>query len=182
MPVADAPWRRSRHTAARLVPTAIGITACATACATACGNGSGSEFDASPCGPTHGTIATVLDGDTVELESGERIRYLLVNTPELSSNDCWATEAANFNAQLVAGRDVHLAYDDDCTDPYGRLLAYVTVDGRNVNALLVERGYACVLYLPPSGGEREEEFAELESAARRKALGMWGACARVTCG
>ena len=133
------------------------------------------------CGPTHGTVAVVVDGDTVDLEGGERIRYLSIDTPELGSNDCWAAEAAKFNAQLVEGRSVRLTYDGDCTDRYGRLLAYVSVDERNVNALLVERGYACAFYLPPGGAERAEEFAALESTAREKALGMWGACTRVTC-
>ena len=158
-----------------LVATRIAV---ATA---ACSANAGSDADVSSCGPTRGRVAAVLDGDTVDLESGERIRYLLVNTPELSSNDCWAAEAKQFNTGLVAGREVSLAYDAECTDRYGRLLAYVSVNERSVNALLVERGYACVLYLPPNGTERANEFAALETAARSRALGMWGACTRITC-
>jgi len=123
-----------------------------------------------------------LDGDTIELASGERVRYLLVDTPERGSDECWAAEAREFNRQLVEGRDVTLAYDLECEDTYGRLLAYVNVDRRNVNALLVERGYACALFIPPNGREHAEEMSALEDRARDKSLGMWGACSRVPCG
>ena len=137
-----------------------------------------------PCGPGAGVVARVVDGDTIVLESGERVRYLLVDTPESTggADDCFGREAAMLNRELVLGREVTLAYDDaQCTDRFGRLLAYVRVAGREVNTLLVERGHACVLYLPPAGRDRRDEFEALESAARSGSRGMWGVCEVVAC-
>jgi micrococcal nuclease len=147
----------------------------------ACSGGGGG----SSCGPAHAHVASVIDGDTILLDDGEKVRYLLVDTPESvnGATDCYGHEAAQLNADLVAGKDIDLAYDDaQCKDIYGRLLAYVTVDGREVNALEVERGYACVLYIPPAGTDRKAEFEALETTAKAKMAGMWSACVgMVTC-
>ncbi|MFP2931643.1 thermonuclease family protein [Pyxidicoccus sp. 3LG] len=112
----------------------------------ACGEDAGS-----PCGPDTGRVVEVIDGDTVVLEGGERIRYLLADAPESTggATDCFGPEALAFNRGLVEGRQVTLAYGEACSDRFGRLLAYVSVDGREVNTLLVERGHACVLHVPP---------------------------------
>jgi len=136
-----------------------------------------------PCGPASAVVADVVDGDTLVLEGGERVRYLLVDTPETTGGkrDCFGAEARELNRSLVEGRRVSLAYGEACTDRFGRLLAYVAVDGREVNALLVERGHACVLYVAPAGGSRRAEFEALEAEARRARRGLWGACASVSC-
>jgi micrococcal nuclease len=141
----------------------------------------GGEPPGSPCGPTRARVERAVDGDTIDLVSGERVRYLLVDTNELSSQDCFALEAQRFNAQLVEGREVTLLYDAQCTDRFGRLLAYVSVAGREVNRLLLERGYACVLYIPPNGGDRRHAYEALEEQARASRAGMWGACEEVAC-
>lgn len=152
----------------------IALAAALTACA-------GPE---DTCGPTTGTVSRVIDGDTIDLASGERIRYLLVDTPESvnGATDCYGTNAAQLNRDLVEGREVTLAYDEaGCTDRFGRLLAYVSVGGVEVNRTLVERGYACVLYIPPAGELRHNEFENLEAVARAAGRGMWSACPVVTC-
>ncbi len=135
------------------------------------------------CGPEHATVQRAIDGDTIELEDGTRVRYLMVDSPESTNgkDDCYGAEATEFNRQLVEGKQVTLRYDQDCEDQYGRVLAYVEVDGREVNSLLVERGYACVLHIPPNGDDRVDEFEDLEDAAQAGAKGLWGACAEVTC-
>jgi micrococcal nuclease len=137
----------------------------------------------SPCGPETGRVVEAIDGDTVLLEGGERIRYLLADAPERtgSARDCFGPEAHAFNRDLVEGRQVALTYGEACTDRFGRLLAYVSVDGREVNTLLVERGHACVLHVPPAGSARRAEFQALEAEARRARRGVWGACAPVPC-
>lgn len=147
----------------------------------ACGSDDGGS---SPCGPTTGVVARAIDGDTIELDTGERIRYLLVDTPESvnGASDCWGENAHQLNDQLVTGQTVQLDYDESaCTDRFGRTLAYVTVNGVDVNATLVERGYACVLYIPPAGTDRHTEFENLEATARATGRGMWSACTVVTC-
>jgi micrococcal nuclease len=136
-----------------------------------------------PCGPASAVVADVVDGDTLVLEGGARVRYLLVDTPETTGGrrDCFGAEARELNRSLVEGRRVSLSYGEACTDRFGRLLAYVEVEGREVNALLVERGHACVLYVAPAGGGRRAEFEALEAEARRARRGLWGACAPVSC-
>lgn len=140
------------------------------------GCGGGSE-----CGPTAAVVTNVVDGDTVDLDSGERVRYLMVDTPELSSGDCYAQEARQYNEQLVLGREVTLRYDVECEDHFGRLLAYVSVGGTEVNSLLVDRGYACMLHIAPNGDDRVDEFAGREVQARTQGRGMWGLCQVVAC-
>ncbi len=135
------------------------------------------------CGPSSGTVVRTIDGDTVELASGERVRYLMIDTPETTGgkNDCFGAEASDFNRDAVEGREITLSYDEVCEDDYGRLLAYVSVGGREMNALMVERGYACVLQIPPNGEGRADEFDDLEYTARTNMIGVWGACEEVTC-
>jgi micrococcal nuclease len=150
----------------------------ATLVATAHGCGA-----ADRCGPTEAVVAEVIDGDTVELDSGERVRYLLVDTPETTfgKNDCFGAEASEFNRDLVLGKTITLEYDEVCEDDYDRLLAYIELDGRAINELMVERGYACVLHIPPNGESRIDEFRALELAARMGMVGMWGACEEIAC-
>jgi len=127
-----------------------------------------------------------LDGDTIELATGEKIRYLMVDTPEISHNstevaECFGDEAKQFNTDLVEGQVVTLVYDTECTDRFNRLLAYVSLGDREINTLLVERGFACVLHIPPNGNDRADEFQSLESAAKQQDKGLWGVCESTPC-
>lgn len=153
-------------------------------------NGSGADGEAdtgegsdTPCGPSTGFVKYVVDGDTVVLDSGERVRYLLVDTPEITGgkNECWGQEASTYNASLVSQQTVTLTYDVECEDQYGRLLAYVSVGELDINRQLLEFGHACVLQIPPNGYERVSEYRGFEAAAKQGAVGMWGACATVAC-
>ncbi|MGE3454299.1 MAG: thermonuclease family protein, partial [Kofleriaceae bacterium] len=130
----------------------------------------------SACGPTEATVTRIIDGDTVELDSGETIRYLLVNTPETTGgkNECYGSNAVQFNTDLVLGKTVELTYDTGCTDRFDRLLAYVSVAGQEVNSLLIERGYGCVLHIAPNGDDRIDELEALEAAAKAAGRGLWG--------
>jgi micrococcal nuclease len=140
------------------------------------------EPDPSACGPAEGIVARVIDGDTVELATGERVRYLLVDTPEVTGTpECFGPEASDFNRTLVEGKTVYLTYDVECTDRYERLLAYVEVDGRSVNELLLSRGYACVLHIPPNGASHVDAYRNLEERAQVGQVGLWGGCAEAPC-
>lgn len=138
----------------------------------------------SKCGPSTGQVDFVVDGDTVELVGGTRIRLLLVDTPETTQgkNDCYGQEAKAFTVSQVAGKTVSLAYDEaSCTDRFGRTLAYVTVDGVELNTELAKRGLACFLFVKPGGDARQEEFATYEAEAKTNRTGMWGACSAIPC-
>ena len=143
----------------------------------------GCNNDGATCGPSTGVVARVIDGDTIELETGEKIRYLLVNAPETTGgkNECYGQNASQFNRDLVLGKTVELRYDSVCTDRFGRLLAYVSVAGTEVNTTLVERVYACVLHIPPDGDARAAEFKAIETAAKQQRRGLWGACSPIPC-
>ena len=135
------------------------------------------------CGPSEALVVRAIDGDTVELEDGTRVRYLMIDTPEITGgkNDCYGEEARAANAALVEGKTVQLKYDVECEDNYDRLLAYVFISGQEINLRMVERGYACVLNIPPNGADRVTEFEAAELEARSHEVGMWGACEEVAC-
>jgi micrococcal nuclease len=148
------------------------------ATAAACGGSKSSD-----CGPSEGVVMRVIDGDTVVLESGVKIRYLMMNAPETTNghNDCYGSNATTFNSDLVLNKTVQLAYDVQCEDMFGRTLAYISVDGMEVNSLMVERGFACVLHIPPNGNDRADEFNALQAAAKAANRGLWGACDPIPC-
>lgn len=138
----------------------------------------------SVCGPSTGIITTVIDGDTFELESGVRIRLVLVDTPEITQgkNDCYGHEAADYSEELIGGKTVSLTYDSaQCTDKFGRTLAYVRVGDVELNTELVKRGLACALFIAPAGEARSEEFLTYEAEARTDRIGMWNSCSSIPC-
>lgn len=137
----------------------------------------------SDCGPSSGTVERVIDGDTIVLTTGVKIRYLLINAPETTNghNDCYGANAAQFNSDLVLGKPVDLAYDVQCEDVYGRTLAYVSVAGQEVNTLLIQRGFACLLHISPDGDARAAEFKGYADDAKAAKRGLWGACDPIPC-
>jgi micrococcal nuclease len=128
-----------------------------------------------PCEAGPAEVADVVDGDTLILADGERVRLILIDAPE--ADDCFGSSATRFHRDLVAGAAIELDGDEVCRDRFDRRLAYVSVDGRDVGRLLVERGYACVLHVPPTGDERLADYRAAEAAARAAGRGLWGTCA-----
>jgi micrococcal nuclease len=132
-------------------------------------------------GESTARVERVVDGDTIVLAGGERVRYIGVDTPESvkpgTPVQCYAKAASHFNARLVEGRRVRLRYDAERQDRYGRTLAYVfrSQDGLFVNAELVRRGYATTLTIPPNVAHADD-FRQLARGARRAGRGLWSAC------
>jgi micrococcal nuclease len=129
-------------------------------------------------------VTNVVDGDTFELDSGVKIRLLLVDAPEITKgkNDCYGQQAASYTGALIGGQTVQLSYDEGaCTDRFGRTLAYVKVGQTELNAELAKRGLACELYIAPGGEAREAEFSGYEAEAKTSRTGMWGACSVIPC-
>jgi micrococcal nuclease len=131
-----------------------------------------------------GRVVRVVDGDTVRVRLRDRtetVRYIGVDTPETVKPgepvQCYGKPASAFNRRLVAGRRVELRFGRERRDRYGRLLAYVYVQGRerSVSALLVARGYGRELTIPPNTAHARS-FARLERRARERRLGLWGSC------
>ncbi len=124
-------------------------------------------------------VARVIDGDTVELENGERVRYIGIDTPETVHPEkpvqCFGPEASHRNKELVEGRRVRLERDMTDRDKYGRLLRYVYVSGVMVNAALVEGGYAYSYYYAPDT-RHYEKLVKVEQEAKGQGRGLWAAC------
>jgi micrococcal nuclease len=141
--------------------------------------GGGAGGDTGDGGSTR--VERVVDGDTVVLAGGERVRYIGVDTPESvkpgTPVECYAKAASRANERLVEGERVRLRYDAERRDRYGRLLAYVyrASDDLFVNAELIRRGYATTLSIPPNVAHADD-FRRLARAARRAGRGLWSAC------
>jgi micrococcal nuclease len=127
-------------------------------------------------------VLRAVDGDTIEvLLDGEHedVRYIGIDTPETVKPDtpvqCFGPQAHRFNAHLVTHRRLRLVFGVERRDVYGRLLAYVYLGDRFVNAELARRGLARTLTIPPND-RFAKRFERLQIAAARAGRGLWGAC------
>ena len=116
-------------------------------------------------------VARVIDGDTIELADGQRVRYLGIDTPELG--EPYGYDALALNQQLVEGKWVELQSGNQDQDQYGRLLRYVYVDGTFVNAQLVAEGLATA-YIFDSDDRYSQVLVQLEQYAKLRKQGLWG--------
>ncbi len=129
-------------------------------------------------------VKRVIDGDTIELETGQKVRYIGIDTPETVDPTrpvaCFGKEATNFNRQLVEGKFVKLEKDVSETDKYQRLLRYVYIDLPDrgqvmVNEELVKEGFAFSLTYPPDV-KYQERFLQAQRWAREQLQGLWKSC------
>ncbi|HON25537.1 MAG: thermonuclease family protein [Myxococcota bacterium] len=126
------------------------------------------------CGPPVAWVSYVIDGDTLELEDGERVRIIGINAPELGRPyECGAQEALALLEDLSLRKTVHLTYEADCRDRYGRLLAHVYADDQSLGLALIQAGLARPLFM---GDNRdfEAEYKLATQIAKAKGLGIWG--------
>jgi micrococcal nuclease len=117
------------------------------------------------------------DGDTLWLSGIGKVRLIGIDTPEVfGGEECFGRRASEFVGRLLPlGSRVTYRLGVDERDRYGRALAYVYLDdGRFLNLLLLRRGYAQVLTVPPNV-EFAERFAAAAGAARRAGRGLWAA-------
>jgi micrococcal nuclease len=132
------------------------------------------------------SVTRVADGDSfyVGLPGGEEeVRMIGVDTPETVDPDkpvqCFGPEASAFTHRLLApGTPVELELGAETRDRYGRLLAYVRLDGRLVEAMLARRGLARPLTIAPNDA-LAPLFERLAARAAGAGRGMWGACSGI---
>ena len=122
------------------------------------------------CASGNSKVAVVYDGDTFELQNGEKVRLLGINTPEIGEPG--ADIAKDFLEKLVLGKEVRLEKDSVDRDEYKRLLRYVYVGDLFVNAELIRKGYAEVRFYPPNI-RYKKDFESLEEVAYRNRKGLW---------
>jgi len=139
---------------------------------------------------TDRAVKRVVDGDTLVLESGERVRLIGVDTPELHESSKLTRDARRsgqdqktiqalgrrayeFTRNLVEGKRVSLEFDVEKYDKYDRLLAYVYLkDGTFVNAEIVKQGFANLMTIPPNV-KYADFFLKLYQEARENNRGLW---------
>ena len=125
------------------------------------------------------TSARIFDGDTLALEDGRRVRLLGIDTPEIghdgAPSEPYAEEAKAYLARHAGpGTPLRLRLDRERVDRYGRLLAHVfTDDGGNLQARLLDAGYATALVVPPNEWSLDC-YAAAQARARRSRTGIWG--------
>ena len=124
-------------------------------------------------------VERVVDGDTLLLENRIRVRLIGVDTPESVRPDHpvepWGLEAAEFTRQFVAGGKVHLRFDRERVDQYGRHLAYVSVGDRMLNEELLRAGLARALLQYNYSASMKTRFRQAEAEARTAQRGIWSA-------
>lgn len=125
-------------------------------------------------------VAFVVDGDTLELDDGRRIRLAQIDTPEGGEGrECYADAARDTLRSLTDdGSEILLVADPllDDEDRHGRLLRYVYADETNVNVELVRRGAATVWFVDGVEGIFAEDLLAAATLAREAGRGLWGAC------
>jgi len=121
-------------------------------------------------------VKRVIDGDTLLLTNGERVRLIGVDTPETKHPqkpvERFGKEAYLFTQRMVEGKEVRLEFDWQKRDKYGRLLAYVYLsDGTFLNAEIIKQGYGFAYTRFPF--KYLEEFRQYEREARENEKGLW---------
>jgi endonuclease YncB( thermonuclease family) len=125
-----------------------------------------------------GVVADVVDGDTLRLRDGRRIRLVQIDAPE-ERTDCYGRAATRALAALTPpGATIALRSDPalDDADSGGRLLRYVQAGDVNVNLRLVEDGAAAPYFFRNARGRYADTLLDAARGARRTRLGLWGAC------
>ncbi|MDW7668312.1 MAG: thermonuclease family protein [Bacillota bacterium] len=123
-------------------------------------------------------VERVVDGDTIVIFGGERVRMIGINTPESVKEageiEHYGIEASNFTKNKLEGKTVYLEKDVSNRDGYDRLLRYIYLeDGTFYNELIVKEGYAFAGTYPPDV-KYNEILHEAEIYARENNLGLWG--------
>lgn len=124
------------------------------------------------CFGTLTKVTKIIDGDTFETETGEKVRLIGINAPEIS--DIFGEEAKTHLSQMIEGQTVDLLVDhiSKDRDRYNRLLCYVILNGVDINKQMVLDGYAFA-YLKYHF-DKEAEYREAQLTATKDNVGIWG--------
>ena len=115
-------------------------------------------------------VSRVIDGDTVELSDKRKVRYIGINSPEMTDKRaevlCFAKMAKAKNEKMVLNKTIELEKDVSDKDKYGRLLRYVWIDGEMVNLNLIKNGFAKIATYPPDV-KYKDLFLEADKTAKK---------------
>ncbi len=115
-------------------------------------------------------VKRVIDGDTIVLDDGTKVRYIGMNAPE--TYEPFGSQATLRNKELTEGKEVVLEFDKGLKDKYGRTLAYVYTEDYFINEELLKEGMAKVMTIPPNE-KYKDRFKKDEQGAKEQKLGIW---------
>jgi micrococcal nuclease len=132
------------------------------------------------------TVLRVVDGDTIELDDGRKVRYLNIDTPETVKPNtpvmCFGLSAKEYNKSFVDHKNITLVYDRDRQDRYGRTLAFIFLEGADINNIedslnysMVKKGYAKAVFYAPNTTYKAVFQSAMQDAIDNKA-GAWKDC------
>lgn len=123
-------------------------------------------------------VVRIHDGDTLTISTGEKVRFLQIDTPEISPAECYGAEAHKALVGIIGKSPITLESDSvsDDMDQYGRILRYVKVGKVNVNLKLVEIGAATPYFFKGEKGKYSSELLKAAQNAKAKKLGLWKMC------
>lgn len=118
-------------------------------------------------------VIKIIDGDTVELTGGDRLRLLGIDSPE--QGEPFYDSAAAFLAQMTLSKISDIEYSSRRRDGYGRMLGYMNIDSQFINELLVRNGLAYVYLFDDNLADRDqiERLIEAQNDAINKGVGIW---------
>ena len=118
------------------------------------------------------TVAFVIDGDTVELTNGTRVRYAGIDAPEHSER--FGASSTDANKKFVERKEIYLEISEEKQDIYGRTLGFVWLNDILINERLVEEGFARVFYFGNMKKPKYyDRFMTAQESARKGLLGLW---------
>ena len=129
------------------------------------------EFSSPKIEEVYFKVTYVVDGDTIEIETGERVRLICMDTPEKGEEDY--KESKEYLEDLILYKKVKLEKDISEVGKYGRLVRYIYLkDGTFVNEVMVKEGYATAYWYEPDI-TLCPIIQDAEDYARRNELGTW---------
>lgn len=115
-------------------------------------------------------VTQIIDGDTIAVEGGARVRLLGIDTPE--KGNFYYKEASDYLKNRILMKEVKLEKDIENKDTYNRLLRYVWLNDSLVNLEIAEKGYG-LAYFYNDEEKYKEIIAEAEQNAIAEKLGLW---------
>ena len=123
-------------------------------------------------------VTRIYDGDTLTIATGENVRFLQIDTPEISPAECYGAEAHKALVGIIGKSPITLESDSvsDDKDQFGRILRYVKVGKVNVNLKLVEIGAATPYFYKGEKGKYAAQLLKAAQNAKAKKIGLWKMC------
>jgi len=115
-------------------------------------------------------VSRIIDGDTIEIDSGKRVRLIGIDSPERGAP--FYFESKKGLEDMILKKQIRLEKDVSETDKYGRLLRYIYLENTFVNLEMLKQGYAVAWTVPPDV-KNSSKFISAEKEAREKGLGVW---------